>query len=90
MAIPQQERTVTVRRCASYDAALVKEAVIRLGEDTAGSWATIIPRGAKVLLKPNLLIVEGIQFDNGYALLPDKPGLGCELDMDAIDKYRIQ
>jgi len=46
---------VTVRRCTSYDAALVKEAVIRLGEDLAGSWANSIPRGAKVLLKPNLL-----------------------------------
>jgi uncharacterized protein (DUF362 family)/Pyruvate/2-oxoacid:ferredoxin oxidoreductase delta subunit len=55
MALQQQERTVTVRRCASYDAALVKEAVIRLGEDTAGSWANSIPHGAKVLLKPNLL-----------------------------------
>jgi uncharacterized protein (DUF362 family)/Pyruvate/2-oxoacid:ferredoxin oxidoreductase delta subunit len=55
MAFPQQDRTVTVRRCTSYDRALVKEAVMRLGEDSAGGWAKIIPRGSKVLLKPNLL-----------------------------------
>ena len=55
MALPQQDRTVTVRRCASYDYALVKEAVIKLGEDSAGGWASIIPRGSKVLIKPNLL-----------------------------------
>jgi uncharacterized protein (DUF362 family)/Pyruvate/2-oxoacid:ferredoxin oxidoreductase delta subunit len=55
MPLPQQERTVTVRRCPNYDYALVKEAVIKLGEDAAGGWAAIIPGGSKVLLKPNLL-----------------------------------
>jgi uncharacterized protein (DUF362 family)/Pyruvate/2-oxoacid:ferredoxin oxidoreductase delta subunit len=55
MALPQQDRTVAVRRCPSYDCSLVKEAVIKLGQDCAGGWAEIIPHGAKVLLKPNLL-----------------------------------
>jgi len=55
MTLPQQDRTVTVRSCSSYDYPLVKEAVARLGEDIAGGWASIIPRGSKVLIKPNLL-----------------------------------
>jgi len=33
--------------------------------------------------------VEGIQFEDGYAIVPDKPGLGCELDMEALEKYCI-
>ncbi len=55
MALPQQDRTVAVRRCPSYDYVLVKEALVKLGEDSAGGWANSIPRGSKVLLKPNLL-----------------------------------
>jgi uncharacterized protein (DUF362 family)/ferredoxin len=55
MTLPLQDRTVTVRRCASYDYPLVKKAVVKLGEDIAGGWASIIPRGSKVLIKPNLL-----------------------------------
>lgn len=50
-----QERTVAVRHCPSYDSGLVKEAVTRLGEDIAGGWACIIPPGSRVLIKPNLL-----------------------------------
>jgi len=49
-----------------------------LGSDFVGSWT-----------RQNDLLIEGIQFDDGYALVPDKPGLGCELDMDALEKYRI-
>ena len=50
-----QERTVAVRHCTSYDPGLVQEAVARLGRDIAGGWANIIPRGSRVLIKPNLL-----------------------------------
>ena len=50
-----QDRTVAIRRCPSYDAGLVKEAVARLGRDIAGGWANIIPPGSRVLIKPNLL-----------------------------------
>jgi L-alanine-DL-glutamate epimerase-like enolase superfamily enzyme len=35
------------------------------------------------------LIVDGLQFKDGYAIVPIKPGLGCELDMDAIERYRV-
>jgi uncharacterized protein (DUF362 family)/Pyruvate/2-oxoacid:ferredoxin oxidoreductase delta subunit len=34
---------------------LVKEAVVKLGENSTGGWASILPRGSKVLIKPNLL-----------------------------------
>ena len=36
------------------------------------------------------LVVEGIQFEDGYAIVPDKPGLGCELDMEALEKYCVR
>ena len=55
MPLPPQDRTVSVRSCASYDYPLVKEAVAGLGQDIAGGWASLIPRGSKVLIKPNLL-----------------------------------
>ena len=49
-----------------------------LGSDLVGSWT-----------REDDLIVEGIRFEDGDAIVPDKPGLGCELDMDALEKYRI-
>lgn len=50
-----------------------------LGSDFVGSWT-----------RQDDLVVEGIQFEDGYAIVPDKPGLGCELDMDAVEKYRVR
>jgi muconate cycloisomerase len=49
-----------------------------LGSDFVGSWTRV-----------DDLIVEGLQFQDGYAIVPQKPGLGCELDMDAIERYRV-
>ncbi|MFO7918393.1 MAG: mandelate racemase/muconate lactonizing enzyme family protein [Anaerolineae bacterium] len=49
-----------------------------LGSDFVGSWT-----------REDDLVVEGIQFEDSYALVPDKPGLGCELDMDALERYRV-
>ncbi|MBN1400656.1 MAG: hypothetical protein JXA74_07450, partial [Anaerolineae bacterium] len=49
-----------------------------LESDFVGSWTRL-----------DDLVLEGIQFEDGYALLPDRPGLGCELDMDALERYRI-
>ena len=37
----------------------------------------------------NDLIVEPIEIENGFAKIPEKPGLGVELDEEAIEKYRI-
>jgi L-alanine-DL-glutamate epimerase-like enolase superfamily enzyme len=49
-----------------------------LASDFVGSW-----------VREDDLIVEGIQFDGGCAIVPQAPGLGCELDMDALERYRI-
>ena len=46
--------------------------------DFVGSWT-----------REDDLIVDGIQFEKGEAIVPTKPGLGCELDEDALKKYRI-
>ncbi len=46
--------------------------------DFVGSWT-----------REDDLIVEGIQFDSGSAVVPMAPGLGCELDREALEKYRI-
>ncbi len=35
------------------------------------------------------LIVQPIAIDNGFAAVPDSPGLGVELDVDAVEKYAI-
>ncbi|NND05283.1 MAG: mandelate racemase/muconate lactonizing enzyme family protein [Saprospiraceae bacterium] len=35
------------------------------------------------------LMKESFEMDNGFYELPAKPGLGVELDEDALDKYRI-
>jgi muconate cycloisomerase len=50
-----------------------------LGSDFVGSWT-----------RQDDLVVEGIQFEDGYALVPNKPGLGCELDMEALEKYCVR
>jgi len=47
--------------------------------DFVGSWT-----------REDDLIVNGIQFEEGHAVVPGDPGLGCELDIDAVEKYRAQ
>jgi muconate cycloisomerase len=49
-----------------------------LGSDFVGSWT-----------REDDLVVEGIQFEGSNAVVPDKPGLGCELDMDALERYQV-
>ena len=36
------------------------------------------------------MIKPGIVVENGSALVPDAPGLGVELDEDAVERFRIQ
>lgn len=48
-----------------------------LGCDFVGSWT-----------RQDDLVTEGIQFEDGCAMVPEGPGLGCELDMEALEKYR--
>jgi len=50
-----------------------------LGSDFVGSWT-----------REDDLILEGLHFEDGYAIVPQKPGLGCELDLEAIERYRIR
>jgi muconate cycloisomerase len=42
------------------------------------------------LMREDDLIVEPIRMEDGNALVPDKPGLGIELDMDALERYRVR
>ena len=49
-----------------------------LANDLVGSWVRV-----------DDLIVDGLTFENGETLVPQAPGLGCELDMDAVEKYRV-
>jgi L-alanine-DL-glutamate epimerase-like enolase superfamily enzyme len=41
------------------------------------------------LLREDDLIVEPIAFEGGFLLVPNAPGLGVELDLDALDRYRV-
>ena len=50
-----------------------------LATDLVGSWT-----------REDDLVVEGTRFEDGYALVPQSPGLGCELDMDALERYRVR
>jgi muconate cycloisomerase len=49
-----------------------------LASDFVGSWT-----------REDDLIVEPIRFEDGYAVVPDRPGLGCTLDEDALAKYQV-
>jgi muconate cycloisomerase len=49
-----------------------------LPSDLVGSW-----------VREDDLIVEPIRFEEGCALVPDKPGLGCELDLEAVERYAV-
>jgi muconate cycloisomerase len=49
-----------------------------LASDFVGSW-----------VREDDLIVEPLSFENGHAVVPNTPGLGCELDPAAVEKYRV-
>ena len=40
------------------------------------------------VLREDDLIVEPICIEQGAAIVPDKPGLGVELDREALERYR--
>jgi L-alanine-DL-glutamate epimerase-like enolase superfamily enzyme len=48
-----------------------------------------MPHVSLYLLLENDLIVEPLVVSDGYAKAPAKPGLGVEIDEDAVEKYRI-
>ena len=41
------------------------------------------------LFREDDLIIEPIEMVNGCAVVPDRPGLGVELDRDALEKYNV-
>ena len=47
-----------------------------MASDFVGSWT-----------REDDLIIEPICFKNGYVETPQKPGLGCELDLKALGHY---
>lgn len=58
--------------------------------------ASAVPRNCTLpgdpvghFIREDDLIVEGIQIENGHAVLPQTPGLGVTLDMAAVEKYAI-
>ena len=40
-------------------------------------------------LREDDLIVEPIRIEGGYAYVPDRPGLGVELDEAAVNRYAV-
>lgn len=49
-----------------------------MASDFVGSWT-----------RQDDLIVEPIEFVDGYVPTPTKPGLGCEIDYVAMGRYTI-
>ena len=56
--------------------------------------ASVIPNASLAhvslfqLLEHSLLL-EPLRISEGNAKVPEKPGIGIKIDMDAIDKYRV-
>jgi mandelate racemase len=50
------------------------------------------PNGLTVEYTPShdVLYREPLKIENGYMLVPDGPGLGMELNSDAIQRYRVE
>lgn len=49
-----------------------------LPSDLVGSW-----------VREDDLIVAPLPIEEGFAIVPNAPGLGCELDVDALERYRV-
>ena len=49
-----------------------------LPSDLVGSW-----------VREDDLVTGGLRFEDGCAVLPATPGLGCELDTDALQRYAL-
>ena len=35
------------------------------------------------------LLQEPLKIENGQMIIPNKPGLGADLDLDAVERYRV-
>jgi muconate cycloisomerase len=47
-----------------------------MASDFVGSWT-----------REDDLILEPILFRDGFVPVPSRPGLGCELDLEALERY---
>ncbi len=56
MTAENNTKPVYLHKCSEYDYPAIKKAVVNIGDELVGGWNTFIPDGAKVLLKPNLLM----------------------------------
>lgn len=63
---------------ASYTHACAATPACTLGSDIVGNF-----------LREDDLIVEPLIYDNGHVQVPDGPGLGVELDEDALARYTV-
>ena len=41
------------------------------------------------LIREDDLLIKSYKVENGFAIVPDDPGLGVELDEDAVKKYSV-
>lgn len=41
------------------------------------------------LMREDDLLVSPIRFDRGHAIVPTAPGLGIDVDLDAVERYRV-
>ena len=41
------------------------------------------------LLLEHQLLQEPLKIENGQMVIPNKPGLGADLDLDAVERYRV-
>ena len=49
----QNEKTVSIKKISAYDYAEIKQGLDELISSLSGGWQTIVPRGSRVLIKPN-------------------------------------
>ena len=56
MAEQNNIKPVYLQQCGNYNYLQIKKTVLNIGTALVGGWDAFIPDGAKVLLKPNLLI----------------------------------
>jgi L-alanine-DL-glutamate epimerase-like enolase superfamily enzyme len=49
-----------------------------------------MPHVSLYLLLENNLLVEPLVVSNGYAPVPERPGIGVELDEHAVERYRVK
>jgi len=54
----------------------------------AATRAGTIPSDTICFLRESDLLAEPFQVENGYITVPQKPGLGIELDEDAVKRFR--